>query len=134
MARGRPVGSKNKLKLAVVDSSGGFHPAELREAVAEIEASYEEIASAKADYMNTCKGIRGQIADLFSDAAVHGIPRAELKAIIKTRALERKAEGIRANLTGTSEELYDQMIAALGDLATTPLGMAAISHHPQPAA
>lgn len=128
---GRKPGSKNKLKLAVVHNDG-FHPAELRDAIAEIEAGYEEIASAKADYMVVCKRIREGIADLLNQAAERGIPKKELKAVLKTRALESKAAHLRDNLE--DQHTYDQMIAALGDLATTPLGMAAIGAHPQPAA
>lgn len=100
--------------------------AKATEFVGRIERLYDDLASAKGEYMRRAKTIREDIALVIDDAKTAGIPKKELKAVIKTRDLERKAQAIRDDLEADSQETFDQIRLALGDLADTPLGEAAL--------
>jgi uncharacterized protein (UPF0335 family) len=94
--------------------------------VDRIERLYDDLASEKGEYMRKAKTIREDIALVLDDAKTAGIPKKELKAVIKTRDLERRAQAIRDDLEADSQETFDQIRVALGDLADTPLGEAAL--------
>jgi hypothetical protein len=54
------------------------------------------------------------------------MPRAAVKAVIEKRALEAKLNGVREDLEDIDlKAKFDEILRALGDLGTTPLGKAA---------
>jgi uncharacterized protein (UPF0335 family) len=84
------------------------------------------------DYMTKCKGPHGDIKSILDEAKKAGVPKASLRAVVKSRELERKAVKQRAELGDLDlQDKYDLIRHALGDLADTPLGQAATP--PQPA-
>lgn len=111
--------------------NNGYDPEKVRGYVERIEKIDGELESEKGSYMRTCQGLRGSQKDILEEAAEKdGIPRKELKAVLKARRLERKAEKVRAELESEQQDTYDLIRHALGDLADTPLGAAAAAKAP----
>lgn len=103
--------------------------------VKKIERLKEDLASERGTYMAACKTIRASINNVLEEADANGLPRRELKAAIKARELEARADAIRSDLEEQdSIDLYDQIRTALGDYADTPLGAAALGSVDRPAA
>jgi hypothetical protein len=103
----------------------GFDPDYVIEVVEAIEEIQDDIASIKAVNAAKCKSRKNDINDHMDTAKEKGIPKTELKAVLKVRDLERKAEAARNDLEGDSQDLFDNLRLALGDLEDTPLGQAA---------
>jgi uncharacterized protein (UPF0335 family) len=91
-----------------------------------IETLLGNLDSRKGEYMREARGIRDEINGIYGEAKDAGIPKKEFRAVIKARGLERKLDGIREDLEGDEVETFDQIYNALGDLADTPLGKAAL--------
>ena len=115
---GRPRGSRNKPKdpsgiAATAPSHGnGFDPSKVQSFVARIESLHADIASIMGKAMGDCKQVHGDIKLVYDEAKDEaGISKKGLKSVIKTRALERKAEDIREDLEGEVQETYDQIRA-----------------------
>ncbi len=93
------------------------------EFVARIENLHEEIAKEKSAFMLICKGLQESIRDVLEEAQTKGLPKKPLRAIVKQRALEKKARGCRDDLDDIDHlSAFDIMKNALGDLADLPLG------------
>jgi uncharacterized protein (UPF0335 family) len=107
-----------------------FGPDVARQFVERIERLLDDLASEKGEYMRRAKTIREDIALALDDAKAAGVPKKELKAVIKTRDLEMRAAAIREDLEGDAQETYDMIRAALGDFSDTPLGQAALGQAP----
>lgn len=98
---------------------------EITDYVRRIENVLEEMDSEKSKYMSACKEFREDIAEIYAEAKNNGTSKAALRAVIKTRSLERKLEDVRKHLDLDEQDLFDRYRLALGDLADTPLGQAA---------
>lgn len=106
----------------------GFDPDKCKSFVDRIESLHADIASEMSAALNACKQIHGDIKIVYQEAKDEaGIPKKALKRVIKVRALERKAEEMREELEGEDQDSFDQIRHALGDLADTPLGQAALA-------
>jgi uncharacterized protein (UPF0335 family) len=103
-----------------------FQPEAAKEFVARVERLLDDLATEKGEYMRRAKTIREDIALVLDDAKAAGVPKKELKAVIKTRELETRAAAIRDDLEGDAQETFDMIRAALGDFSDTPLGQAAL--------
>jgi len=108
-------------------ASNGFDPDKLKGYVDHVENAETELASEKGKFMRECQGYRKAINDILGEAKDDGIPKKELKAVLKTRRVTRQLEAIRDGLEGESQETYDQIRHALGDLADLPLGQPALA-------
>ena len=103
--------------------------------VERVENLNRDLATMKADYMNECKSVRGDIKEVLNEAADAGITRKTIKTAVEVRALERKAKQARDDLDIADRDTFDNIRLALGDLADTPLGAAATGPAPaQPGA
>jgi uncharacterized protein (UPF0335 family) len=97
----------------------------------EIMANEDRKASIMSKAMLDCKEITGQNKLLFDEAKEDGIPKMQLKAIVKLTKLERKTEKVRDDMEVEDQDTLDQMMHAMGMLADTPLGQAAAAKaHP----
>lgn len=103
--------------------SNGFEPAKTW--VAEIEKHMATLATYTGEHMARCQKVREMIADCYDRAKDAGVPRKELKAVIKVRGLEKKIAAAREELDDGGET-FDMIRHALGDLAELPLGKAAL--------
>lgn len=111
-------------------ASNGFDPEKTKSFVERIENLHGDLDKERSAYMLACKGIRGDIKSVLDEAKDAGIPKKELKAVVKTRALAKKLEAIRDDLEGEQQDTYDMIRHAIGDLADTPLGQAALKQAP----
>jgi F0F1-type ATP synthase membrane subunit b/b' len=94
--------------------------------VERIEWRLSDLDKHKAEYKAMAKVIREDIALVIDDARRAGIPKRELKAVVKSRELERRIAAVRDELATVERETFDQIRMALGDFSDTPLGQAAL--------
>ena len=104
----------------------GFDPEKAKSFVSRIENLNDDMETLKAEHMSKCKAVREDIKDVIAEAKNEGIPASALKAVVKVRALERKAAAERDNLDNEIQGDFDNLRLALGDLAETELGQAAL--------
>lgn len=106
--------------------SNGFDAEVLKRFVTDIERHHDTIASYKGEHAQRVKSIQELIGEVFDRAKDAGIPRRELKAVIKERRLLVQIENIREELEEDQQETLDQIKHALGMLGDLPLGDAAL--------
>ncbi|MBX9760191.1 MAG: hypothetical protein K2Y29_15545, partial [Beijerinckiaceae bacterium] len=93
----------------------------------EIERHLDTLESMRGHYMNECRQVRKMISDCYDRAKDAGLPKKAMKAVIKTRQLEKRIESLREDLSEDGlDDDYDTIRLALGDLAELPLGAAAL--------
>lgn len=107
--------------------TNGIEPDKTRSYVGRIENVEGEIESLKGEFMSKVKAKREDIKQILEDAKNEGIPKKSLKAVIAVRKLERKIEKAADGLDIDEAAGYEQMMEALGELADTPLGGAAMA-------
>lgn len=81
----------------------------------------------KSEHTLKCKDVRADIKQVLKEAEGDGFSKAAIKAVVKARALEAKAEAERADLDGVGQTVFDEIRHALGDYADTELGQAAVA-------
>lgn len=107
--------------------SNGFDPSTVQQFVKDIERHFETLKSYQGEYMNRCKGVRDLITRAKDAAKEAGIPKKHLNSLLKERELLRKIDGVREAFEDEEDlETYEALVEALGPLADTPLGRAAM--------
>lgn len=104
--------------------SNGYDPDVAKSYVSRVEALHGDLASERGTYMANCKSIREDINLVLTEAKDKGIPKKALRAVLKIRDFERKAEAVREDSDAADD--IDMLRHALGDLADTDLGKAAL--------
>lgn len=99
-----------------------------------IETLLADLESLKGEYMAECKSLREDVKSVLEEAKAAGIDPKALKAVVDTRAAEKRAERIRLGLKTETQEVFDAIRVALGDYADTPLGEAALRREGGPGA
>lgn len=112
--------------------TNGYDADRVKAIVGKIEGYFDDLASEQGTYMQRCRSIRENIAAAYEEAKAFGLPKKELRAVVKARDLEGKAKAIRDAMEEEQAETYDQIRFALGDLADTPLGGAAMNGNEKP--
>ena len=108
------------------DVTNGPSSEDMKEFVAGIEAEHKKLVDLKMSYMRECQVHRANIKGILDDAKDKGLDKKSVKAVVRSRALERKAKAAREDLADiVLQDEYDKIRRALGDLADTPLGQAA---------
>jgi hypothetical protein len=111
--------------------SNGLDPAVTTALLDRILNLYGSLDGERSDYMNACKIIRSDMAEIYKEADNKGVPKRGLKAAVKRRLLEHKIDNIRADMEDSQDvDDYDMVLQALGGLAELPLGAAALAAHP----
>jgi predicted KAP-like P-loop ATPase len=104
----------------------GYDPDVVSNIVSKLEGLHDELASERGEYMQRCRVIRGNIADVLQAAKDEdGISKKALKLVIKERQLEAKLADLRDDLEPDDGAAYQHLVAALGEFGDTPLGNAA---------
>lgn len=98
----------------------------IRAVVGHIEGLLDQLDSERAGYMAKCAVLREDMADVYVDARDKGINRKALKAVIRSRVLERKKKAAVAKLDIDELSIFEQLSDVLGDFADLPLGEAAL--------
>jgi hypothetical protein len=99
----------------------------VQEAVDAIERLHGDLLVEKSAYMLKCKTIRKIVADEYESASNRGISKKLLKMKIKERDLERKIDGLTADLEQDERSEYEMLSEKLGEFGDTPLGAAALA-------
>jgi hypothetical protein len=106
--------------------SNQFDATVLKRFVGEIEKHHDQIASYKGEHAQRVKSVQEMISDVYDRAKDSGVPKRELKAVIKERALLKKIEALREDMEEEQAETYDQIKHSLGMLSDLPLGEVAL--------
>ena len=106
--------------------TNGFDAAVLKRFVGEIEKHHDQIASYKGEHAQRVKSVQEMISDIYDRAKDAGVPKKQLKAVIRERDLLKKIEGLREDMEDEQAETFDQIKHALGMLSDLPLGDAAM--------
>jgi len=94
--------------------------------IERIENLNKQLDEIKSEHMLKCKDVRADIKQVLDEAKAEGYTKAVIKAVVKARALERKAGEAREDLDIADRDTFDVIRHALGDYADTPLGAAAL--------
>lgn len=86
-----------------------------------------EIDKIMAEAKEKCQPFRDDLKVIKNEAADDGFPKKSFAAALKHRRLKRKADTAGDKLNEGLKNDYEQMLFALGDLAETPLGQAALN-------
>jgi uncharacterized protein (UPF0335 family) len=113
--------------VRVLEGRNRATPSEMASYVDEYEKMEKEKLDRKMAYMAECAKISGRQKALVDDAKGAGLNGKVLRATVKQRALERKAEAILEELEDDDAELLKDIREALGDYADLPLGKAAVA-------
>lgn len=111
----------------VLEGRNRATPSEMASYVDEYEKMEKEKLDRKMAYMAECAKISGRQKSLVDDAKGAGLNGKVLRATVKQRALERKAEAVFDDLEDDDAELLRDIREALGDYADLPLGAAAVA-------
>lgn len=107
--------------------SNGYDGEVLKRFVGEIERHHAQILSYKGEHAQRVKSVQEMISDVYDRAKDHGVPKKELKMVIKERDLTKKIEQLRGDLEPEQAETFDQIKHALGMIADLPLGEATLA-------
>lgn len=114
--------------MAKLPASNGYDPEIVERVMREAERFKEEIASKKGEYMQFARSRREKIEDLLDRAKdEHGLPKKVMKQKLKQREYLARAQKCRSDLEVEDQDEFDQISVALGELAGTPLGDAALA-------
>lgn len=117
--------------MAATEPTNKFDSAVLKQFVGDIMRHESDMASKRGEYMKFCRDRREMINQTIDRAAAAGVPRKELRAVLKISKLERKIEDVRDDVFENGDiDTLDMIKDALGDLADLPLGQAAIDASP----
>ena len=105
----------------------GLDPDKVKGFVGRVENLHKDLDKLRSEHMLACKDVRGDIKEVIKEAKGEGINAKALKAAIEQRALERKAKEVAHGLDIDEQSQLEQIRAALGEYADTPLGAAAVS-------
>lgn len=109
--------------------TNGFEP--VAKHVEAFEAVDAQLEAMKMAYMNECRTRREEQKRIVKMVKAEGFAADSFKAVIKRRRLEAKIEAIADDLDDDGAiDSYEQMLEALGGLADTPLGQAAMTDKP----
>lgn len=110
-----------------MSTSNGYDPTIVQQFVKDIERHFATLESYRGEYMNRCKSVRELITRSKDAAKEEGIPKKLLNALLKERELERKIDNIHDSFEDEEDaDNYEALKDALGSLADTPLGKAAL--------
>jgi len=104
----------------------GFKGDELKGYLSEIAGADDELLSMKSAYMLQCKGPRRKIRDVMVAAKTAGMNMVALRTLVADDRAKRRQERRIDALEADDKADYDAMQEALGELADTPLGQAAL--------
>lgn len=107
--------------------TNGFDKAKTERFVKEIERHFETLATYAGEHRQRCKTVREDISSVYDLAKDAGVPKRELRAVIKERALLKQIDGLREALDDEQAETFDQIKFALGMLSDLPLGEATLA-------
>lgn len=70
----------------------------MRGYIEQIEEAYDDLDGMKAEYMSDCKSVRQRIRDIIKDAKSDGILPKAIRAFVKRRELQARADNVVVGL------------------------------------
>jgi hypothetical protein len=104
----------------------GYDKVMTQEFADRIEETQAEIDHIMQQARDKAQPLREDITAIKKEAHEKGLPRLELNTVLQKRRLLKKAEALRDKLSSEQQDNFDQLEQALGMLADTPLGTAAM--------
>lgn len=99
--------------------------------LAAIAAQDDELDTLKSSYMASCKGPRSRIRDVLDQVREAELSMPAFRVLLNEDRAERRIAKRVAELEADDAESFEAMHAALGALAETPLGAAALKGRKQ---
>jgi len=84
-----------------------------------IESLHADLESEKGKYLRTCKVLREDIKQVYSEAKTAGVVVKALRGLVKWRALERDQEKIETGLDDDEAAAYARLRETLGPLGAS---------------
>jgi hypothetical protein len=109
----------------MADTNGG-PLAGLKGYLEEIDRVDDDLDVLRSEYMNNCKPLRGEIAEICASAKEAGLNMKSFRAILRKHRADRRHDKHLEKLDLADLSDYKSMEEALGPLLDTPLGQAAI--------
>jgi predicted dinucleotide-binding enzyme len=106
--------------------TNGIDGEQLQQFVASIMAEHDELDTLKSEHMQACKGPRQRIKEIKADAKEAGLSRPAFSELLKTELAKRRERKRVAALEADDAAALEQMVEAMGDYGSTPLGAATI--------
>lgn len=106
----------------------------LKQFLGRYEALQDDIDAILSAAKDECEPARQDQAQIVKDAADAGYSKKEFKTVLRKHRLEKRLARVADSLDANQKETYEQMLHALGELADTPLGAAALKEKEEPAA
>jgi hypothetical protein len=113
----------------MTDTAGtnGYDGDALERFINEIEAQHDELDKLKSEHMLACKGPRGRIKETLQAVREADVNVVAFRVALKQRLDQRKHERRVEELEADDADAYEMIAHALGNLAETPLGQAALA-------
>jgi uncharacterized protein (UPF0335 family) len=113
-------------------ATNGFDQAQVTRVLNKIDGFRDDLLSERGAYMQRCRGIRESISAVYDEAKALGIPKKELRTLIKIRENEAKNQKLFDELEADQQQTL-QMLAASEQVKDLPLWRAAINpEEPRP--
>ena len=91
----------------------------------EIDVNDDELDTLRAQYMNSCKGPRGSIAEILATAKEDGVNMKAFREILRKHRADRRHDKRLAALDLADLADFKSLAESLGSFIDTPLGQAA---------
>ena len=108
-------------------ATNGFDTEALRSYLETIDQADDDLLALKSQHMLGCKAPRSRIKEAMAAAREAGLPMTSFRAVVAAHRAERKVAARLAELEQDDLDQFEQMQAALGAYADTPLGQAALN-------
>ena len=109
------------------DGQNTYDGEELSEFLHDIDEADDALASLKGSYMRDCVAPRGRIKAAMGRAKEAGINLVAFREVLAEHRAQRRLRGRLADLDLADRADFEAMREALGVLADTPLGQAAMA-------
>lgn len=104
----------------------GYDSEQVQSFVDRVENLEGEVEVIMENARDECEPIKADVKAVKDEAKSAGIPKKELNAILSKRKKLRAVEKIRAKLSPTEQDNFDQLEKSLGMFGDTPLGRAVL--------
>src|SRR5215510_10349190 len=101
-------------------NGNGYDSQVVQNLVNKIEDYFVDLESERGTYMQKCRGIRESIAAVYEEADARGVPKKELRVMVKARGKLKSARQMLDDLESDQRETVEMLAEAFGDAADLP--------------
>ena len=117
--------------MAKAATANGFDQKEVNRILNKIDGFNADLLSERGAYMQQCRNIRESITAVYDEAKALGIPKKELRTLVKIRDNEAKNQKLYDELEADQQQTL-QMLAACEQVKDLPLWKAAAANPEAP--